>query len=87
MLYSGNFIQQNKTKGRSVNDSKDLCIHVDDCNGTAAFILKAVIYNGVPIIYKRVKINTIKENVSLKLHKNKGKSFLNSKSMVNIHKL
>ena len=44
LLYSGNFIQQNKTKGRSVNDSKDLCIHVDDCNGTAAFILKAVIY-------------------------------------------
>ena len=87
LLYSGNFIQQNKTKGRSVNDSKDLCIYVDDCNGTAAFILKAVIYNGVPIIYKRVKINTIKENVSLKLHKNKGKSFLNSKSMVNIHKL
>ena len=60
---------------------------MDDCNGTAAFILKAVIYNGVPIIYKRVKINTIKENVSLKLYKNKGKSFLNSKSMVNIHKL
>ena len=65
LLYSGNFIQQNKTKGRSVNDSKDLCIYVDDCNGTAAFILKAVIYDGVPIIYKRVKINLIKKNTKM----------------------
>ena len=64
-IFDGNFIQQNKTKGRSVNDSKDLCIHVDDCNGTAAFILKAVIYNGVPIIYKKVRINPIKENTKL----------------------
>lgn len=41
MLSSGNFIQQNKTKSRTVNDSKDLCIYVGDCNGTPAFILKA----------------------------------------------
>jgi hypothetical protein len=38
LLYSGNFIQQNKTKGRSVNDSKDLCIYVDDCNQVDRFI-------------------------------------------------
>ena len=37
-LYSGNFIQQNKTKGRSVNDSKDLCIYVVDCNQVDRFI-------------------------------------------------
>ena len=38
LLYSGNFIQQNKTKGRSVNDSKDLCIYVVDCNQVDRFI-------------------------------------------------
>ena len=38
LLYSGNFTQQNKTKGRSVNDSKDLCIYVVDCNQVDRFI-------------------------------------------------
>ena len=37
-IFDGNFIQQNKTKGRSVNDSKDLCIYVVDCNQVDRFI-------------------------------------------------
>ena len=43
MLYSGNFIQQNKTEGRIINDSEDMCVYVDYCNGASAFILKYVI--------------------------------------------
>ena len=31
-----------KTKGRTINDSKDLCIYVGYCDGTSAFVLKAV---------------------------------------------
>ena len=38
MLSPSNIIQQNKTKGRAVNDTKDLCLYVGHCNGTSAFI-------------------------------------------------
>lgn len=34
-----NIIQQNKTKGRNLNDSKDLCLYVDHCNGAAVIVL------------------------------------------------
>ena len=39
MLYSGNLVQQNKTKSRIIDDPKDLCIYVDHCNGTGTVIL------------------------------------------------
>lgn len=56
LLYSGNFIQQNKTKGRSVNDSKDLCIYVGDRNGTPTFILKASLVGRIVGIEKKRRI-------------------------------
>ena len=29
---------KNKTKSRTINDSEDLCIYVDYCNGTTDFV-------------------------------------------------
>ena len=39
MLSSGDAVQQNKTKGRIINDTKDLCIYVDYSNGSSASVL------------------------------------------------
>jgi len=38
LLSSSNVIQKNKTKSRTINDSEDLCIYVDYCNGTTDFV-------------------------------------------------
>lgn len=32
-------VQQEKTDGWSVDDSEDMCLHVDNCNGTSVVIL------------------------------------------------
>lgn len=42
-----NIIQQNKTKGRNLNDSKDLCLYVDHCNGAAVIVLKHALSQGL----------------------------------------
>ena len=39
MLHSGYIVQQEKTDGWSVDDSEDMCLHVDNCNGTSVVIL------------------------------------------------
>lgn len=37
--YTGYIVQQEKTNGGSADDPKDMCLHVDDRNGTSVVIL------------------------------------------------
>ena len=39
MLHPGYIVQQEKTNGGSADDPKDMCLHVDDRNGTSVVIL------------------------------------------------
>lgn len=39
MLHPGYSVQQEKTNGGSADDPKDMCLHVDDRNGTSVVIL------------------------------------------------
>ena len=39
LLPSCNIIQQNKTKSWLADDSKDMCVYVDYCNGTSTVVL------------------------------------------------
>ena len=39
MLHLGYIVQQENTNGGSADDPKDLCLHVDDRNGTSVVIL------------------------------------------------
>ena len=40
MLHPGDIVQQEKTNGGSADDPKDMCLHVDDRNGTSVVILE-----------------------------------------------
>lgn len=39
LLHPGYIVQQEKTNGGSADDPKDMCLHVDDRNGTSVVIL------------------------------------------------
>ena len=39
LLYTGDFIQQNEAKSWAADDPQNMCLYVDDHNGTSTFIL------------------------------------------------
>ena len=73
LLSSGNVIQQNKTEGWIINDSKDMRLYVGYSDGTPAFVLKygeqpisgLVNQEKVDIQDKKVDIGNIKVDIEI----------------------